>query len=77
MVQIKWKLGFALSKFCKVSRKGASSGRRLEQIKIQLVLEAVVMGLTYDAEEGCDSDSACEEHGRLALILVHVEGSCG
>jgi hypothetical protein len=30
MRQIKWRLGFVFSRFCSVSRKAASSGRRLE-----------------------------------------------
>ena len=38
--------------------------------KIQLVRKAVVMGLPCDAKQGCDADSAREEHGRLGTILV-------
>jgi hypothetical protein len=50
IVQIKWKLQFVFSKFCRVSKKSASSGTPIGIEKIQLVREAIVMCLPHDAE---------------------------
>lgn len=68
IVQIKWKFGFVFSKFWRGS--GKVHLRAVDLNKKDNNLEAVVIRLPCDADEGCDPDSACEEHGRVATILV-------
>src|SRR5258708_200563 len=43
--------------------------------EIHLVRESVVIGLPYDADKWCDSDSTGQEHSRLDRILMYREGT--
>jgi hypothetical protein len=55
----------ALFQLLKSIEKRGIFGSPVGTEEMQLVREPVVIGLSHDAEKGCDSDSTSQKHSRL------------